>query len=294
MGLFSNRGRVPASVPPREGLAAPVNVNEGDLDLVGELMTQFERAVGSDAGLRALGLAVNRAGGFKSFEESLRLVNLGLDANVLTDRPWRWLAAVARQASQAGDLLLVGQVALFTQFWSVQVAPNLRGPDWLDGLISGPSDLARAEIFSLALHALPAIDRATIIAENHTGTLRANDVLMLSAAQVSQLPNFVSRTTADLAQQILGPSNVPSGRIEQPPRSVLASPRRCPVCSEVFPKNANVALHNLRHALPAEDGGSGYIWRCGCGEMDGVWDQPAGAGAGLTIHMQQRHGIVPM
>ena len=66
----------------------------------------------------------------------------------------------------------------------------------------------------------------------------------------------------------------------------------CPVCEA--PLEPNVALHNLKHAIPAPDGGSGFAWRCGCGEHDGVWDTKAGAAAGLTMHMQNRHGIAPI
>ncbi len=67
----------------------------------------------------------------------------------------------------------------------------------------------------------------------------------------------------------------------------------CPVCGEPLGKRTNVARHNLPHVLPADDGGSGFMWRCGCGEYDGVWDGRGGAAAGLTGHMQQRHGIQP-
>jgi hypothetical protein len=52
-------------------------------------------------------------------------------------------------------------------------------------------------------------------------------------------------------------------------------------------------MHNLEHVVPADDGRSGFMWRCGCGEYDGVWDRSDGAAAGLTIHMTQRHGIAP-
>ncbi len=60
-----------------------------------------------------------------------------------------------------------------------------------------------------------------------------------------------------------------------------------------MPKGSNMALHNLRHAIPATDGGTGFMWQCGCGESDGVWDEKPGAAAGLSDHMQRRHGIDP-
>lgn len=65
----------------------------------------------------------------------------------------------------------------------------------------------------------------------------------------------------------------------------------CPVCGEPVSRGSNIALHNLDHAIPAEDGGTGFMWRCPCGVADGVWDQPAGAAAGLTLHFRQKHGI---
>lgn len=65
----------------------------------------------------------------------------------------------------------------------------------------------------------------------------------------------------------------------------------CPVCQEPLPASSNLMLHNLTHAVPTPDGGSGFIWSCGCGEQDGVWDTAAGAAAGLTQHMQRSHGF---
>jgi hypothetical protein len=67
----------------------------------------------------------------------------------------------------------------------------------------------------------------------------------------------------------------------------------CPVCSQALGRSPNVARHNLSHAIPSPDGGPGFAWRCGCGEADGVWKDQVGASAGLTQHMQQRHGITP-
>jgi hypothetical protein len=65
----------------------------------------------------------------------------------------------------------------------------------------------------------------------------------------------------------------------------------CPVCGELFSDSREVGIHNISHAVPPDDGGGGYMWRCGCGESDGVWKDKGGAAAGLTQHMVQRHGI---
>ncbi len=67
----------------------------------------------------------------------------------------------------------------------------------------------------------------------------------------------------------------------------------CPVCQEDLGRRPNMGAHNMAHVLAAEDGGAGFMWRCGCGGYDGVWEQEFGAAAGLTMHMLQRHQIQP-
>jgi hypothetical protein len=63
----------------------------------------------------------------------------------------------------------------------------------------------------------------------------------------------------------------------------------CPICDVGLERGA-LARHNMNeHAIP--DGRGGYLWHCSCGEQDGVWDRPMGAGAALTQHMTQRHGL---
>jgi hypothetical protein len=63
----------------------------------------------------------------------------------------------------------------------------------------------------------------------------------------------------------------------------------CPICDAGISKGG-LMMHNLGHAVPATDG-PGYMWKCACGEKDGVWDAETGAAAGLTMHMSQRHGL---
>jgi hypothetical protein len=64
----------------------------------------------------------------------------------------------------------------------------------------------------------------------------------------------------------------------------------CSVCDAGIERGKKPS-HNVQHAIPAPDGGGGYAWECKCGERDGVWDQPMGAAAALTLHMQNRHGL---
>ena len=87
------------------------------------------------------------------------------------------------------------------------------------------------------------------------------------------------------------PSAASSCYVQQMALFSKKTPVLCPVCSEPFGKGVNVMSHNMQHALPAKDGGGGFMWRCSCGEEDGVWDSDAGAAAGLTMHMTSRHGV---
>jgi hypothetical protein len=66
----------------------------------------------------------------------------------------------------------------------------------------------------------------------------------------------------------------------------------CAVCEEELGRQPNMLSHNLDHVIPSPDGGPGFAWQCGCGEVDGVWDQRVGAAAGLTDHMRKRHGLL--
>lgn len=64
----------------------------------------------------------------------------------------------------------------------------------------------------------------------------------------------------------------------------------CPICQKSVPAGA-LMLHNVDHARPASDGQPGFMWSCGCGQQDGVWDDRMGAAAGLTQHMQRNHAM---
>jgi hypothetical protein len=174
------------------GLAAPIVVQDGDLDRVRSLMIQFNQGVGTDAGIRSFGVAFNRAGGFLSDMNALDAVRTNPDA---TKRPWLWIAAVAREASVQGDTMLVAQIALMAQFWNSQIAPNLGSADWFDGIVDSISEGARAQIFSVALQAVPALPADVVVMENQTGLLKAGDVLAVES--------LVDAGLADRARQIL-------------------------------------------------------------------------------------------
>ena len=184
------------------GLAGPVVVQEGDVEHVRQLMTQFNLAIGSDAGIRKFGVDLNRAGGFISDVNTVRAVQqLGPDA---LQRPWLWLAAVARQALAQGDRLLVAQIALMAQFWDQQIAPNFTAADAFDGIVDTMKDPARAQLFSVALEALPALPADTVVMENPTGTLRVGEVLILAYAEGLRVQELVDPSTLASARELLG------------------------------------------------------------------------------------------
>ena len=200
MPLFGKKSREP-EVRSMVGLAAPVTVQDGDLERVSELMQLFNQGVSSDSGMRSFGVALNRAGGFISDMNSLHAVReLGPDA---TKRPWLWLAAVQREALAQGNVLLVARIALMTQYWSTQIAPLLTQADWFDGIVDNPSPGACAQIHTVAQQAVPELAADTVVLENATGAINAGQVLVSSAAEILKVEALVDPSTAATARQIL-------------------------------------------------------------------------------------------
>lgn len=67
----------------------------------------------------------------------------------------------------------------------------------------------------------------------------------------------------------------------------------CPICREELEKSGNKVSHWLGHAqmIPVGEGAGSYTWRCACGPADMYWERDYQAGAGLAVHMMQRHYI---
>ena len=199
--MFGKRKNQDLAPVPKVGLAAPVVVQEGDLERARSLMAQFNQGVGTDAGLRGFGVAFNRAGGFISDLDAIHAVRDNPDA---LSRPWFWAAAVAREALSHGDALLVAQIALMTQFWDSQIGPHLGMADYFDGIVVMASDGAKAQVFAVAMQALPTLPGDTVVMENTTGVRRAADVLTLSAGELLKVEGLVNANTAATARQVLG------------------------------------------------------------------------------------------
>lgn len=200
MALFGRKSQ-PASAAPAIGLAAPVAVLAGDVDRVRSLMAQFNQGVGNGARLRSFGIDFNRAGGFISDMNTMDAMQVNREA---TNRPWFWLAAVARAALAEGDRLLVAQVAYMTRYWDVEIAPQLGPADWFDGIVDTPSERARAEIYSVAVEALPGLPADTEVMANTTGSVSAAAVLVMSAGEALRVESFLAPEVVAVARRTLG------------------------------------------------------------------------------------------
>lgn len=130
VGFFDRlRGddRPPAGRQATQRQVMPV-VGDTDLAKASELITRFGLAL--DVGnedvwnvCRAIALA----GGAQTEQETLKLAYAGsrLANDPDLDRPWRWLAAVAREARERDDPLLPAQVFVFLRVWAGIIAPTL-------------------------------------------------------------------------------------------------------------------------------------------------------------------------
>jgi hypothetical protein len=65
----------------------------------------------------------------------------------------------------------------------------------------------------------------------------------------------------------------------------------CPICGEALSRIPSIIDHSATHIIRLENPSSGYIWRCGCGKYDGMWEQKIPAIASLSLHMQEQHLI---
>ena len=68
--------------------------------------------------------------------------------------------------------------------------------------------------------------------------------------------------------------------------------RECPICNELLTKD-QFSMHWDSHVekIPAGPHAGDYTWNCSCGPANMGWPSESGAWAGLTIHMQEKHGF---
>jgi hypothetical protein len=181
MGLFSRNPREPFDEIrlPSTGLTSPVTVEPGDFEIVDQLMEQFNSAIGNNELIQQFGPAMQRAGGWISFEATLDMVAEYPGSVNYIDRPWRWLAAVANEAEFRGNYVLTSKIAGFTEFWSRNFAPNMTPSEWAWGMPSAPPDISRMSIGHAFQRAARNLDADSIILQNSTGKLTVNLIQLM-------------------------------------------------------------------------------------------------------------------
>jgi hypothetical protein len=198
MGFF-RRSR---SVPPAPPAPAPVVVGGPDLDRARPLFDQFERAVGTDPAVRHAVAEIALAGGAVSFEDSVKAHMNGTPPD--QHRPWRWLAAVAREAQRTGDRDLVAHLALFVGMWVTLYDPHLTMADRMDVLLEAPPGHLLGEILSVALDELPTLPPSAVLAGNSSGRTTVSDVLVICANRALELrPELVDPSARATAQALV-------------------------------------------------------------------------------------------
>ena len=183
VGFFRSKRKADQQPAPRTTKPHVVTVGAADLAEADRLLAAFEQAVGSkrDARVRGSVLALAEGGGAPTDLQALDLLRETGDAGL--DRPWQWLAAVAREAERSGNHRLVGRVALFTVHFQASLAPRLQLADQMDMRLSGAPASAVAEICTVALIALPQLEPEALAVDVGTDKV-TNEQLMRMCAQL--------------------------------------------------------------------------------------------------------------
>jgi hypothetical protein len=198
VGLFGKKKREPSEAAQR--VLAPVVVDDGDLQRADQVLERFERAVGNDAAMRAAALAIAQAGGVPSQEEALMLqIDTGQTG---MDRPWRWLAAVDREAERRGDYGLVVRVSLFVMFWMTQIDPHLQLADRLDMQLDRTPRSVLAEVYSISLRVLPTLDPNGVVVDQQSGSMRVRQLLVGCAQQALGVEELLDADSVAAARQV--------------------------------------------------------------------------------------------
>jgi hypothetical protein len=199
MALFDRKKTEPS--PAVQRVLAPVVVEDGDLQRADQLLEQFEQAVGDDAATRYAAQAIAQAGGVPSFEQALHIqMETGQTG---MDRPWRWLAAVDREAERRGDCGLVARISLFVTFWIMQIDPHLQLGDRLDMQLEKPPRSVLAEVYTIGLRVLPRLDPNAVVVDHPTGTMRVQQLLVGCAQQALGVEELLDSDSVAAARRVL-------------------------------------------------------------------------------------------
>jgi hypothetical protein len=151
----------------------PAPASPADRQKVSRLRDGLDTAVAQRSTdlLYEFGISLNAEAGFprdwsrmSSHQQAEFLVDLrSADPKLETlQRPWLWLAAVAEEAAQSGDLDLVVRVVMGVWLWSVEFAPKMNAGAFFEGVVSAPKSGSLAAVYSVVYRALasdPTSDR---------------------------------------------------------------------------------------------------------------------------------------
>lgn len=214
MGLFGKK----KIDPPRRG-PEPIVADSAVLAQARHLLADFERSQttrGTDEQTRAAVLAIARAGSLPGSPtwaptDQAFMVAIGRHyaehGDLGTERPWRWLAAVARSAADRGEYDLVARVALFATHWASVISPQLAASDEMElRLPKGVPDDSLGEILSTALRVLPGLAPTDVVVADPVeprNSVNVGTVLVLCAREAKKDPSVLAPDVRDVAARLL-------------------------------------------------------------------------------------------
>jgi hypothetical protein len=181
MGWFSKKRSSDADRQ-RQAASEPFVADDQTVARVAELMKLFNNAVGdpNPAIAYATAKGINSAAGLGSIEQML---GMKTPAELLFQRPWKMLAAVALRAAQSGDHILAVRIFGFTYFWGTLIAPHMSQSDRFDVLLTSSPPAIEVEIATIAFHLLQQLPVGQVIFGNAMATV-TTEMLTRTAAIV--------------------------------------------------------------------------------------------------------------
>jgi hypothetical protein len=184
-----------------DSLLAPATAEPGDGDKVSSLLDILDSAISrrSTDLTYDFGIALNRAGGFPNtsdmskYEAAAVILEISQAGGPALQRPWLWLAAVARDALVQGDMELVRRISMSTWIWSVEFAPKLNMGAFFEGVVTTPAAASLAQIYTTMIRAamISNEDNQLVSAARH-----------ISSIVIDQLHNLVEPDVLASARQL--------------------------------------------------------------------------------------------
>jgi len=176
VGLFGSKNKgTEAPVP------EPIPVlGSSDLDDAAEIMARWDASLGnSDATWDCLEV-IARRGGFQGPQAALFEIMDGKPSDMVVNRPWRWWAEAAREASAVGRDELAGSIFLFTHLFATQMVDGMLPAHRMDIGLDRPSPESYAVIAMSAVRSLPRLPMDLKIHDTATGQVDVASALRMA------------------------------------------------------------------------------------------------------------------